>query len=417
MTLLLYERLSKVQFSTKSALLTTVTAAPVPLSADTSSGSATTLGASVDSDTHINENAVRESVGDVHGNLDDNVDHQQQQQQPQGDEQASPHANVAFFIQIADNTIHHFPRLLRALHHPQNVYAIHFDLKIPDDAVKSAVTHIESDERYAKNVHIMQSELITYRGVSMLLNTINAMRLLLDIHPHWDYFTNLSGADYPLISPTTVRRLLGVQKGLNFFTFAPRRTWNSMAENRLSEVWYDESLTFRRSASLGKLTKLVVRNPLVDDLQFEVSHAEAWMVASREFSDFVVRGDMARKMLVALAYAADSSEHYFASLAWNNEQFKKTIVPHSLRMIIWMHKGVLAGQHPYFVDEQNEKGEYEFMEDMNSSVLFFARKFEKADSKLMDIIDKRAEEREVIEKVEEHVIAKISSRALRISEL
>lgn len=141
------------------------------------------------------------------------------------------------------------------------------------------------------------------------------------------------------------------------------------------------------------------------------------MVASREFSDFVLRGDMARKMLVAFAYAADSSEHYFASLAWNHERFKETIVPHSLRMIVWMHKGVLAGQHPYNVDEQNEKGEYEFMDDLNNSVLFFARKFSKADSELMDIIDKRAEGREVIRKVEDHITGKIRSRAMRVLEL
>eukprot|EP00177_Eucheuma_denticulatum_P000441 GFKZ01000762.1.p1 GENE.GFKZ01000762.1~~GFKZ01000762.1.p1 ORF type:complete len:482 (-),score=68.64 GFKZ01000762.1:636-2000(-) len=331
---------------------------------------------------------------------------------------ASPPANIAYFIQIADNTLHHLPRLLKSLYHPDNVYAIHFDLKIPPPDVAALRTEIfTANPQYKANIHIMQSELITYRGVSMLLNTINAMRLLLDLPQRWHYFINLSGADYPLINPATQRKLLGLNTALNFFTFAPRRTWDEMAEHRLSEVWYDESLTFRPNASVGKLTRLVVRNPLVDDRQFDVSHAEAWMIASRDFCDFVVRGDMARKMLVAFAYAVDSSEHYFASLAWNHDEYKESLVPHSFREIIWMHEGVLSGQHPYYVDEEGENGGYKFEETLQASVLFFARKFKQADSKLMDLIDERASDSQVIEKVTTHFKNKLRSRAMRVAEL
>lgn len=190
-----------------------------------------------------------------------------------------------------------------------------------------------------------------------------------------------------------------------------------MAENRLGQVWYDESLTFRKNSSIGELSRLQVRNPLVDQRQFDVSHAEAWMVSSREFCNFVVRGDMARKMLVAFAYAVDSSEHYFASLAWNHPDFKKSIVPHSLRFIVWMHDGVLSGQHPYNVDERDQENAYKFKEPLFNSVLFFARKFEHPNSELMDYIDERAKDREVVNAAENHVEKKVSSRTLRVSEL
>lgn len=333
------------------------------------------------------------------------------------DDAGTEETNIAYFIQIAENTVHHLPRLLRTLYHERNVYAIHFDLKIPQDVIRDAEDRIRSNPRYASNVHIMPAELITYRGISMLLNTINAMHLLIDKDTSWDYFINLSGADYPLVTARTQRKLLGKEKGLNFFTFAPKRTWDSMAENRLSEVWFDESLTFRRKAIIGKLSKLEVRNPLVDTREFDVSHAEAWMISSREFCDFVVRGDMARKMLVAFAYAVDSSEHYFASLAWNHKQYKKSVVPHSLRMIVWMHEGVLSGQHPYYIDEETDDGDYKFKNEVSESVLFFARKFKKADSKLMDFIDQRANTKEVIEKASTHLTKKIASRELRLAEL
>jgi len=43
----------------------------------------------------------------------------------------------------------------------------------------------------------------------MLLNTINAMRRLLDANADWHYFINISGADYPMIPAITLRQFLG----------------------------------------------------------------------------------------------------------------------------------------------------------------------------------------------------------------
>lgn len=326
-------------------------------------------------------------------------------------------ANIAYFIQIAENTIGHLPRLLRRIYHRNNVYAIHFDLKIPPAVLREAKDKIRANPEYAKNVHIMTSELITYRGISMLLNTINAMRLLIDEDAKWDYFINLSGADYPLLSAHSQRSFLGREMGLNYFTFAPKRTWDAMAENRLAQVWYDEGISFRKTAAIGKLERLDIRNPIVDNRNFDVSHAEAWMIASRDFCDFVVRGDMARKMLVAFAFAADSSEHYFASLAWNHEKYKKSIVPHSMRMVVWMHNGVLAGQHPYYIDEREENGQYKFKQEVATSVLFFARKFQEPDSPLMDFVDRRTDDKDLMDKVFDHISRKIAGRARRLAEL
>lgn len=326
-------------------------------------------------------------------------------------------ANIAFFLQIAENTVVLLPRLLSTLYHPHNIYAIHFDLKIPSTDVEKAVSSIRANATYDDNVHIMESDLITYRGISMLLNTINAMRLLSEVHPSWDYFINLSGADYPLQSPQSLRNIMGQSLGLNFFTFAPKRTWDAMAENRLSELWFDESLAFHQLPTLHKLSKLRLRNPLVDARHFTVSHAEAWMITSRTFCEFVVRSHMSRKLLAAFAYAVDASEHFFATLAWNQPMFRESIVPHSLRFIIWKHNGVLSGQHPYMVDATDESGAFKFLRHVNSTVLLFARKFEQVDSSLMDVIDARAQMPDVVLRASQHVVRKIESKNLRLAEL
>lgn len=329
---------------------------------------------------------------------------------------APPEAEIAYFLQIANNTVEHFPRLLRRLHHPSNIYAIHFDLKIPSARLEPLIKLISTTPAYS-NVHIMPSELITYRGVSMLLNTINAISFLLSTSTTWDYFINLSGSDYPLLTPTTIRQLLAPDKNLTFFTFAPRSTWDNMAEHRIGAVWYDEALTFRGNASEGSLRRLNVRNPLVDERQFEMAHAEAWLIGARDFCEEVVTGDYARKLLVAFGVAVDSSEHFFASLAWNLKDWKRTIVPHSLRHIVWHFEGKKSGQHPYYVDEKLENGEWKFKELLDGSVLFFARKFKQADSELMDFLDQRAELQDTITRADEHIRGKVKSRELRVSEL
>lgn len=326
-------------------------------------------------------------------------------------------ANIAYFLQISESTLMHLPRLLDSVYHPQNTYAIHFDLKVKREDIHKATQRIRARTGNAGNIHIMPSELITYRGVSMLLNTINAMRLLLDEDETWDYFINISGSDYPLLTPETQRRLLGHEFGLNYFTFAPKSKWDQMAENRMAQMWFDESISFRQNAASGSLQKLAIRNPLVDTRQFDITHAEAWMITSRDFCDFVVKGDMARKMLVAFSYAADSSEHYFASLAWNHAKFRESIVTHSMRMVIWTHEGKSSGQHPYYVDERKSNDEYKFKELIDSSVLFFARKFQSPDSDLMSYIDERAKRNSTVAAAEHHLISKVKARFVRLREL
>lgn len=362
-------------------------------------------------------------------------------------------ANIAYFLQIAESTIPLLPRLLNVLYHERNVYAIHFDLKIASETRNEAIRKIKSSKLYknaTSNIIIMPSELITYRGISMLLNTISAMNILLQHDIQWDYFINLSGADYPLLQPSSIRSLLGQYKHMNFFSFADRVSWKSMAENRLSQLWFDDSLSFKEFGNDKSKEHLVAmanaRNPFIDRHNLDICHAEAWMINSKAFCEFVLHSDFARKLLVAFSYAVDSSEHYFATLAWNNASFKQTIVPHSMRKIVWTYNGVMAGQHPYLIDElvvheggtgskdkatlkEYEDGEgekknaeektevYKFKADVSESVLLFTRKVSQPDSALMDWMDERGRRDVTISKAREHFISKVGGRQERLSRL
>lgn len=308
---------------------------------------------------------------------------------------------LAYFVQISANTMGHLPRLLARIWERGNVYAIHIDEKVPKAQISGLRGMLErQNPEYAKNVHWMEPELITYRGVSMLLNTINGMQMLLDKQANWDYFINLSGSDYPMIAPARQREILAsVGRNHNFFSMAPSSSWQSNTMYRFKNFYVDEALSFRTGPTHVVMVARV--NPLSKATGFVYANSEAWMVNSREFVDYVVSSPAARKLLVTFAYSVESSEHYFSTLIYNS-RFNRTLVPSALRQVIWEHKGRDAGQHPFYVDDVDSSGKFTFHQRVLQGVQFFTRKFKKPNSPLMDEIDAQLEEPTHVNRVKEH---------------
>lgn len=323
------------------------------------------------------------------------LDLQRQQQSQQAGRDASAStgdANIAFFIQVSDMTVGHLPRLLARIYHTENAYAIHIDRKVDESLAADTMASIfRAHPGYKRNVFVMPSELITYRGVSMVLNTINAMQTLLRNHAHWDYFVNLSGADYPLVSQHVMRSELGTQRGKrrNFITFTPNDKWAINIAYRMEGLYVDEALSFQTEP--GSVTQLPrVQNPLARSLRIQYANAEAWMINSRELCEFVVSSGYARKLLLTFAYSVEASEHYFSTLVWNHPRFNRTIVRHAMRHVLWKFEGEHSGQHPYFVDAMGADGvNFRFQSVLDTSSNFFIRKLKRADSAVMDFLDSR----------------------------
>lgn len=297
---------------------------------------------------------------------------------------------IAYFVQISSSSLLLVPRLLARIHHPLNKYALHFDQKIPLRSLMPIHNHIVSNPKY-KNVHIMKRESVTYRGVSMILNTLAAVEDLLALG-EWHYFINLSGSDYPLVSPHNQRRLLGLpyvrERAANFFTTSSRSQWNTARYFRLRHIAVDGALGSSPYENDSKLHLLPNNNPLFDRLFFEYVKGEGWVILTREACSFLLKNSYARKMLVALAYSQDPSEHFYVSVFWNDPVLNQTIIPHSLRTIYWKLNGVYSGQHPYVMDElRDPDGSYTVWKWLRRSPHFFARKFSDPDANLLDKID------------------------------
>ena len=94
-------------------------------------------------------------------------------------------------------------RVLRALYHPRNQYVVHLDLESPAEERIELAKRVREDPVFndVGNVHmITKANLVTYRGPTMVANTLHACAILLKKSKDWDWFINLSASDYPLVT-------------------------------------------------------------------------------------------------------------------------------------------------------------------------------------------------------------------------
>ncbi|OSX69949.1 hypothetical protein BU14_0985s0001 [Porphyra umbilicalis] len=283
---------------------------------------------------------------------------------------APPEADMAIFVQVSAASLPLFPRLMARLHHPRNSYAVHFDLAIPDDALAPTLSLLADTPAYAANVVVMERAALTYRGVSLVLNTLDAMEVALASPRPWSYWLNLSGSDYPLLPITTQRRLLAepavASRRRLFLCTADEPRSHIITRDRVSVLHVDPALAAvgdadtaaADAAGLGDALFPVtnerrgyVAMPLYPAIAGGLVKHEAWAVLHRDFVAYAARGAASRRSLLAFAYAADAMEHYWGSLAAGTAAWRGAVVPHCLRQVHWKFRGRRGRQHPLTVDE------------------------------------------------------------------
>lgn len=306
-------------------------------------------------------------------------------------DRAREEVNIAYFIQVSANSLTMLPRLLDRLHHPRNVYAVHCDRKIAPHRVIRAMADIRREPRFA-NVHFMDRESVTYRGVTMILNNIAAVHFLLERASDWSYLINLSASDYPLVAPDVPRKLLALPhvraSAYNFFTVAPRDQWAQRKRDRFDALTVDMAMGLSNRRAHSRLTTTALENPLRDALNYDYAYSEGWFILTRDAARFLVSSAHAQRILLTMAYSQDPSEHFYLSVFWNHPDYNKTILPHSLRTVFWEHNGVSGGQHPYTIDDTlDDQGNFSLWPELRGSPHWFARKFKHPDSKVLEFID------------------------------
>lgn len=110
---------------------------------------------------------------------------------------------LAYLISGSSGDVNSLKRTLKALYHPLNQYVVHLDLEAPIEERLELVRFVKNEPLFVKigNVRVIaRSNLVTYRGPSMVTNTLHAASILLKEGGDWDWFINLSASDYPLVT-------------------------------------------------------------------------------------------------------------------------------------------------------------------------------------------------------------------------
>lgn len=94
-------------------------------------------------------------------------------------------------------------RTLLALYHPNNRYVVHLDAESSPEERFDLQKFVENHPTFVKFknvIMITKANLVTYRGPTMVTNTLHAAAILLKQGGEWDWFINLSASDYPLVT-------------------------------------------------------------------------------------------------------------------------------------------------------------------------------------------------------------------------
>jgi hypothetical protein len=114
-----------------------------------------------------------------------------------------PPPRLAYLISGSIGDGRMLKRTLEALYHPRNSYVVHLDLESSTDERADLRNYVQEHPVYARfgNVRmITKANLVTYRGPTMVANTLHAAAILLREGGDWDWFINLSASDYPLVT-------------------------------------------------------------------------------------------------------------------------------------------------------------------------------------------------------------------------
>ncbi|XP_078431738.1 beta-glucuronosyltransferase GlcAT14B-like [Wolffia australiana] len=285
--------------------------------------------------------------------------------------------SIAYFVTGTKGDLESMWRMLRALYHPRNQYVLHLDLKSTVADRLELARRVKDDPILFKmrNVHmITKPNTVTYRGPTMIANTLHACAILLRRSKTWDWFINLSASDYPLVTQDDILHVFSsLPRDLNFLDHTSRLGWKAPVRGK--QLIIDPGL-YSTNESDVFLVEPRRNLPSV----FKLFTGSAWVALTREFVEFCVWGwdNLPRTLLMYYTNFMSSPEGYFHTVICNVPKYARTAVNHDLHFISW---DTPPRQHPHSLGVQD-------FSRMLASNAAFARKFNNSDP-VLTLIDEK----------------------------
>ncbi|PON54815.1 Glycosyl transferase [Trema orientale] len=286
-----------------------------------------------------------------------------------------PPPRFAYLISGSNGDGKMLKRTLEALYHPRNRYVVHLDLESPPEERLDLQNYLKDHPTFAKFGNVMmitKANLVTYRGPTMVANTLHAAAILLREGGDWDWFINLSASDYPLVTQDDLLHTFSyLPRDLNFIDHTSNIGWKEY--QRAKPIIVDPGLYMTKKEDVFWVTQ---RRSV--PTAFKLFTGSAWMALSRPFIDYCIWGwdNLPRTVLMYYANFISSPEGYFHTVICNAQEFRNTTVNSDLHFISWDNP---PKQHPHHLTLAD-------MQKMIDSNAPFARKFRK-DDPVLDKID------------------------------
>lgn len=283
---------------------------------------------------------------------------------------------LAYLISGTKGDSHRMMRTLQAVYHPRNQYILHLDLEAPPRERLDLTASVKSDPtfREVENVRVMsQSNLVTYKGPTMIACTLQAIAILLRESSEWDWFINLSASDYPLVTQDDLLHVFSnLSRNFNFIEHMQITGWK--LNQRAKPIIIDPGLYLSKKSDLALTTQ---RRSL--PTSFTLFTGSAWVMLTRSFVEYCIWGwdNLPRTILMYYTNFVSSPEGYFHTVICNTPEFRNTAISHDLHYIAW---DTPPKQHPLSLSMKD-------FDKMVKSNAPFARKFAK-DDPVLDKIDK-----------------------------
>ncbi|GER43153.1 Core-2/I-branching beta-1,6-N-acetylglucosaminyltransferase family protein [Striga asiatica] len=283
---------------------------------------------------------------------------------------------LAYLISGTKGDSKRMMRTLQAVYHPRNQYILHMDLEAPPRERLNLTMWVKNEPTFndVGNVRVMtQSNLVTYKGPTMIACTLQAIAILLRESSSWDWFINLSASDYPLVTQDDLLYVLSnVSRNLNFIELMQIVGWK--INQRAKPIIVDPGLYMSKKSNLFWTSQ---RRSV--PTAFKLVTGSAWVVLTRSFVEYCIWGwdSLPRTALMYYTNFVSSPEGYFHTVICNSPDFRATAVSHDLHYISWDNP---PKQHPRTLSVKD------FDQMVNSSSAF-ARKF-RADDSVLDKIDR-----------------------------
>ncbi|WCJ20843.1 Core-2/I-branching beta-1 6-N-acetylglucosaminyltransferase family protein [Euphorbia peplus] len=286
-----------------------------------------------------------------------------------------PPPRFAYLISGSAGDGNMLKRTLQALYHPNNQYVVHLDRESSAQERFDLSHYVRNNPVFVRfrNVKMIdKANLVTYRGPTMVANTLHAAAILLREGGDWDWFINLSASDYPLVTQDDLLHTFSyLPRDLNFIDHTSNIGWKEY--QRAKPIIIDPGLYMSKKADVFWITQ---RRSV--PTAFKLFTGSAWMVLSRPFIDYTIWGwdNLPRIVLMYYANFISSPEGYFHTVICNAQEFRNTTVNSDLHFISWDSP---PKQHPHVLTVND-------MQKMVNSNAPFARKFHRNDP-VLDKID------------------------------